>query len=140
MKKLKDKVIQPWWNEAATGPQPNCDVCNTLMVRTCHDNYEGRNPGWECPVCDNYKEDVRVLQPTSIDKISREERFAPDSAKERSVLRFVEDTGMMARLLRPDLSMRMRGYTRHQSDCLHAKQKFTDSSMRWKCADCGLEL
>lgn len=77
----------------------------------------------------------RVLQPTSIDKISREERFASDNDEVRSVYgkSWVEP-------LIPSLLLRMAGYTRDPEDCTHGKTKFTESAMRWRCADCGIYL
>jgi hypothetical protein len=43
-------------------------------------------------------------------------------------------------MLQPTLMMRVLGYTRPQFLCHHQKQKFTDSAMRWRCADCGKDL
>lgn len=48
----------PWWNEEMTGPAPECKVCGCLMVRTCRDNDEQREPGWVCLSCDSYVPDA----------------------------------------------------------------------------------
>lgn len=33
--------------------------------------------------------------------------------------------------------MKSLGYTRHPMDCHHRRMKYTESAMRWRCADCG---
>lgn len=50
--------FRPWWNVEELGLGPQCEVCGAQMVRTCHDNIDGRQPGWECRSCDNYHQDA----------------------------------------------------------------------------------
>jgi hypothetical protein len=76
----------------------------------------------------------KVLQPTSIEKISAAERFAPDSDGVRSLCRPLDF------LLRPSLLMRRMGYTRHQMTCAHERKKMSEFSLKWRCADCGMEF
>jgi hypothetical protein len=75
------KPFIPWWNEAMTGPSPTCEICGCLMVRTCHDNIERRNPGWECLSCDNYiadaKEKEKPKESTMTDETPEPQPEAP---------------------------------------------------------------
>lgn len=73
-----------------------------------------------------------ALQPTSIDKVSPAERFALDSEAIRSAVREYERGGIL-----PSPLMKSLGYTRHPMDCHHTRMKYTESAMRWRCADCG---
>lgn len=59
--------FHPWWDEAKTGPSPECGICGCLMVRGRealvvgpHDSVIGHrdaDKGWECMGCNNYKPD-----------------------------------------------------------------------------------
>jgi hypothetical protein len=55
----------PWWDEAKTGPAPDCEVCGAMMVRTRHPGltaFELRYvvaPGWICLSCGEQVKDAQ---------------------------------------------------------------------------------
>ena len=70
----------------------------------------------------------RVLQPTSFDKVSAEERILRDM-KSAFIEVYGEDP-----FLNP---LRHYGYTANPATCPHIHQRF---KTKWICADCGKDL
>lgn len=80
----------------------------------------------------------KVLEPTSIDKISPAERFGPNPEHVRAVNvlyeQYIKDSVRVTPL------MRRMGITQHPAVCKHPKKFFADYSMRWRCSDCKTDL
>lgn len=81
----------------------------------------------------------KVLEPTSIDKISPAERFGLDTPQMRSVMDGLYAQAELDRYYVTPL-MRRLGITKHPAICGHDRKKFADYAMKWVCMDCGTDL
>ena len=63
-------VFLPWWDEAETGPAPDCAICGCSMVRGREAllliwgpgpvvGHRDADKGWECLSCGNYIPDAQ---------------------------------------------------------------------------------
>lgn len=88
---------------------------------------------------DSLKDGKKVLEPTAIESPGEwKGRFDPDGEDMRST--YAPLNYMHVFIPMPNFFMRSLGYTRRPEDCEHLRKKFTDSAMRWRCADCGIDL
>ena len=85
------------------------------------------------------KDGRKVLEPTSIDKISPAERFGPDTPQMRSAMDRMYEQAERDRYRVTPL-MRRLGITRHPAICTHGRKKFADYAMKWVCMDCGADV
>lgn len=85
----------------------------------------------------------KALEPTAIDKVSGKEKWlgidCGQPGEDYGVTQ-VFDTRNFAPPVswNPSMELRNLGYTRNPATCGHARKKFTASSMRWRCSDCGV--
>lgn len=78
----------------------------------------------------------KALEPSSIDKLPREERWRPsDEAQTKDVFPDTMQAPLMYR--HPDWFMRQMGFHANPMYCTHHRRRF---KTRWVCMDCGKEL
>ena len=72
------------------------------------------------------------IKPTSVDKISAEERFGSNS--QWFVERWLEPEPQVSPF------MRAMGFHKHPSTCDHYRKRLYAGVKLWECMDCGIKL